>query len=198
MATAAESAGFHGLGFTDHPAPSQRWLDSGGHDALDPFVAMGFAAARTTTLRLIPNIVVLPYRNPFIVAKAGATLDLLSGGRFTLAVGAGYLKGEYAALGVGHAKRNDLFDEALDVIKAVWTTDDISLPVAISTPAASRRIPVRCPTRTHPSDRRQQQPGPPTGRRPRSGLVPLLGSARRGADLSHRRTRHSRAAGYGH
>ena len=46
---------------------------------------MGFAAARTTTLRLIPNIVVLPYRNPFVVAKSGATLDLLSDGRFTLA-----------------------------------------------------------------------------------------------------------------
>ncbi len=126
VASAAESAGFHGFGFTDHPAPSQRWLEAGGHDALDPFVAMGFAAAHTTTLRLIPNIVVLPYRNPFIVAKSGATLDLLSGGRFTLAVGAGYLKGEFAALGVDHAERNDLFDEALDVIKAIWTSDDVS------------------------------------------------------------------------
>ena len=126
VASAAESAGFHGFGFTDHPAPSQRWLESGGHDALDPFVAMGFAAARTTTLRLIPNIVVLPYRNPFIVAKAGATLDLLSGGRFTLAVGAGYLKGEFAALGVDHAERNELFDEALDVLTTIWTTDDVS------------------------------------------------------------------------
>jgi len=126
VASAAESAGFHGFGFTDHPAPSQRWLESGGHDALDPFVAMSFAAAHTTTLRLIPNIVVLPYRNPFIVAKAGATLDLLSGGRFTLAVGAGYLKGEFAALGVDHGERNDLFDEALDVIKAIWTADDVS------------------------------------------------------------------------
>ena len=88
---------------------------------------MGFAAARTTTLRLIPNIVVLPYRNPFVVAKAGATLDLLSEGRFTLAVGAGYLKGEFAALGVDHAERNELFDESLEVIKAIWTGDDVSL-----------------------------------------------------------------------
>lgn len=126
VATAAEAAGFHGFGFTDHPAPSQRWLDSGGHDALDPFVALGYAAAHTTTLRLIPNIVVLPYRNPFVVAKAAATLDVLSGGRFTLAVGAGYLKGEFAALGVDHAERNELFDEALDVLKAIWTGDDVS------------------------------------------------------------------------
>jgi len=127
LAAAAEAAGFGGFGFTDHPAPTQRWLEHGGHDALDPFVALAFAAARTTTLRLIPNIVVLPYRNPFVVAKAGATLDLLSGGRFTLAVGAGYLKREFAALGVDYDERNDLFDEALEVIRTIWTADDISL-----------------------------------------------------------------------
>jgi len=127
VASAAEAAGFHGFGFTDHPAPSHRWLEAGGHDTLDPFVAMAFAAARTTTLRLIPNIVVLPYRNPFLVAKAGATLDLLSGGRFTLAVGAGYLKAEFGALGVNPDERNDLFNEALDVLKAIWTADDVSI-----------------------------------------------------------------------
>lgn len=127
VAAAAESAGFHGFGFTDHPAPTQRWLDAGGHDALDPFVAMAFAAAHTTVLRLIPNIVVLPYRNPFIVAKAGATLDLLSGGRFTLAVGAGYLKREFAALGVDYDQRTALFDEALAVIRRIWTEDDLSI-----------------------------------------------------------------------
>jgi probable F420-dependent oxidoreductase len=126
VAAAAEAAGFHGFGFTDHPAPTQRWLEAGGHDALDPFVAMAFAAAHTTTLRLIPNIVVLPYRNPFVVAKSGASLDLLSGGRFTLAVGVGYLKREFAALGVDYEQRAELFDEALDVIRAIWTTDDVS------------------------------------------------------------------------
>jgi len=126
VAAAAEAAGIHGFGFTDHPAPSQRWLDAGGHDAVDPFVALGFAAARTTTLRLIPNIVVLPYRNPFVVAKSGATLDLLSGGRFTLAVGLGYLKREFAALGVNYDERAELFEEALQVIRAIWTGDDVS------------------------------------------------------------------------
>jgi probable F420-dependent oxidoreductase len=126
VAAAAEAAGFHGFGFTDHPAPSQRWLESGGHDAVDPFVAMGYAAAVTTSLRLIPNIVVLPYRNPFVVAKAGATLDLLSGGRFTLGVGVGYLKREFTALGVEFDERAELFEEALEVIRGIWTTDDFS------------------------------------------------------------------------
>ena len=49
VAAAAEAAGFDGFGFTDHPAPTQRWLESGGHDAVDPFVAMGFAAGRITS-----------------------------------------------------------------------------------------------------------------------------------------------------
>lgn len=126
VAAAAEKAGFSGFGFTDHPAPTERWLQAGGHDAVDPFVAMGFAAATTTTLRLIPNIVVLPYRNPFVVAKAGATLDLLSQGRFTLAVGVGYLKREFSALGVEFDERAALFEEALEVIRGIWTTDDFS------------------------------------------------------------------------
>jgi probable F420-dependent oxidoreductase len=126
IAKAAETAGFHGMGFTDHPAPTQRWLDAGGHDSLDPFVAMGFAAAHTETLRFIPNVVVLPYRNPFVVAKAGATLDVLSGGRFTLAVGVGYLKGEFAALGVEFDERTALVEESLDAVRAVWTGDDVS------------------------------------------------------------------------
>ena len=126
VAAAAEQAGFDGFGFTDHPAPTQRWLESGGHDALDPFVAMGFAAAVTSTLRLIPNLVVLPYRNPLLVAKAGATLDVLSGGRFVLAVGVGHLKPEFAALGVDYERRARIVDEGLDVIRRVWTEDDVS------------------------------------------------------------------------
>src|ERR1700739_5101951 len=127
VAAAAEKARFHGIGFGDHPAPPQRWLDAGGHDTLEPFVAMGFAAARTTTLRLIPNVLVLPYRNPFLVAKSGATLDLLSGGRFTLAVGVGYLKREFAALGVDFKERAALFDKTLDAIWGTWGPHDVSL-----------------------------------------------------------------------
>lgn len=126
FATAAEKAGFSGIGFTDHPAPTDRWLQAGGHDALDPFAALAFVAAVTDTIRLIPNVVVLPYRNPFLVAKAVATIDALSDQRFTLAVGTGYLKGEYKALGVDFDSRNTQFDEALDVLRGVWTQDDFS------------------------------------------------------------------------
>ena len=126
IARAAEAAGFAGIGFTDHPAPSHKWLHAGGHDALDPFVALAVVAATTERLRLIPNIVVLPYRNPFVVAKAAATLDALSGGRFVLSVATGYLRSEYRALGVDFDQRNALFDEALDVLRGVWTNDEFA------------------------------------------------------------------------
>lgn len=126
IAQAAEAAGFAGIGFTDHPAPSQKWLSAGGHDALDPFVALTMVAAVTERLRLIPNILVLPYRNPFLVAKSAATLDVLSDSRFTLSVATGYLRSEYRALGVDFDQRNLLFDEALTVMKGVWAQDEFA------------------------------------------------------------------------
>ncbi len=124
FAQAADAAGFDAMGFTDHPAPSQEWLASGGHDALDPFAALAFCAAVTERIRLMPHIVVLPYRNPFVVAKAVATIDVLSDGRFTLATAPGYMEAEYEALGVNFDDRQTLFDEAIEVMKGIWSQDD--------------------------------------------------------------------------
>src|SRR3954447_5706319 len=126
FAQTAEAAGFAGVAFTDHPAPSDKWLHAGGHDALDPFAALAFVAGVTSRIRLIPNIVVLPYRNPFLVAKSAATIDALSGGRFVLSVATGYLRSEFRSLGVDFERRNELFDEALAVLRGVWTTDEFS------------------------------------------------------------------------
>lgn len=126
FARTAEAAGFDGIAFTDHPAPSDKWLNAGGHDALDPFAALTYVAAVTERMMLIPNIVVLPYRNPFIVAKSAATIDALSGGRFVLSVATGYLRSEYRALGVDFEHRNDLFAEALEAMRGVWSTDEYS------------------------------------------------------------------------
>ncbi len=123
FAQAAEAAGFDAIGFTDHPAPTEKWLRHGGHDALDPFVALAFCAAVTERIRLMPNIVVLPYRNPFLLAKSIASLDVLSEGRFILATAAGYLRAEYEALGVDFEERNELFDEAIQALKGIWSTD---------------------------------------------------------------------------
>ena len=126
FARTAEDSGFGGLGFTDHPCPTDRWLKAGGHDAVDPFAALAFCAAITDRIKLIPNIVVVPYRNPFIMAKAIATVDTFSDGRFILATGTGYLKAEFRALGVDFNNRNQIFDEAIEAMIGIWTTDDFA------------------------------------------------------------------------
>lgn len=79
---------------------------------------LSLLGAVTTTLRLQTGILVLPYRNPFLVARAVASLDRVTGGRVTLSVGTGYLKGEYRALGVDFDRRNELTDEYLDAMTA--------------------------------------------------------------------------------
>lgn len=126
LAGAAEASGFSAAYVTEHPAPVERWRQSGGHDALDPFVALSFAAAATTDLKLLTNLTVVPYRNPFLLAKAVATLDRLSGGRVILGMGTGYLKGEYHAVGVDFDERNALFDESVEVMKLAWTGEPVT------------------------------------------------------------------------
>ena len=59
VAAAAEAAGFQGLAFTEHPAPGARWLDAGGHQTLDPFAALPFAAAATSRIRLLTYLCML-------------------------------------------------------------------------------------------------------------------------------------------
>ena len=121
MSVALENAGIDACYVTDHPAPDAEWLQQGmGHDALDPFAAFAFVAAATTRLRLHTNIVVMAYRNPFLTAKSAATVQVLSGGRLILGVGAGYQKSEFEALGIDFHKRGKIFDEALEVIRMAW------------------------------------------------------------------------------
>ncbi len=126
VARAAEAAGFGGFAFTEHPSPGARWLASGGHQSLDPFVALAHVAAVTTSMRLLTYLSVIPYRNPLLLAKTAATVDKLSGGRFVLGVGTGYLKGEFRALGVDIEERNELFDEALEVLPLHWSGEPFS------------------------------------------------------------------------
>jgi probable F420-dependent oxidoreductase len=126
MAQVLERAGIDAAYVTDHPAPADRWLESGGHHALDPFVALAFAAAATTRLLLHTNIIVMPYRNPFMTAKSVASLDVLSGGRVIMGIGSGYLEGEFKALGAIFTGRGAVMDEAIELMKQVWTGRSVS------------------------------------------------------------------------
>ena len=141
-ARAAEDAGFAAVFVTDHPAPPAQWLDRGGHHTLDPFVALSFAAAVTSRIRLQTNLFVPAYRHPLLSAKAIATLDVLSGGRVVLGVGAGYLEGEFAAVGADFDRRNDVLDEALVTMKAAWTGEPVDGVVCRPTPLQQPHPPV--------------------------------------------------------
>lgn len=120
VAQAVEACGYDAISFSEHPAPSAKWLAAGGHESLDQTSALAFCAAVTSRVRLMTYLLVLPYHNPFLAAKALSTVDLLSGGRLTVVAGTGYLRSEFLALNVDMSQRNELFDESLEVLRGVW------------------------------------------------------------------------------
>lgn len=116
----AERLGFDAVNVTDHPAPNEPWTRT-GHDTLDPFVALSFAAAATSTVKLHTNLLVLGYRNPILTAKAVASLDVLSGGRTIVGVGVGYLEAEFDALGGDFGDRARRADDSLTAMRKAWS-----------------------------------------------------------------------------
>jgi probable F420-dependent oxidoreductase len=94
---------------------------------LDPLVAMSYAVARTERLKVGPSVMVLPGRNPVVLAKALASLDRLSGGRVLPAFGLGVANAvEHQAFGVDRRDRAPWFDEALPLMRRLWTGDEVT------------------------------------------------------------------------
>ena len=95
-------------------------------DCPDPLVGMAFAVARTTKLKVGMSVMVLPGRNPVVLAKSLASLDRLSNGRLLPAfgIGVGWLEEEFDALGISWAKRGKRTDEYMEAMRALWAEDD--------------------------------------------------------------------------
>jgi len=127
VARAAEAAGFESLWGGEHvvlPDPQAPPSPLGPGDRIvDPVVALAFLAAVTTRVRLGTGIIILPQRNPLVLAKELATLDVLSNGRLIFGVGVGYLEPEFRALGAPFEDRGRVADEYLAAIRAIWTQD---------------------------------------------------------------------------
>lgn len=123
-AAAVEETGFDGIAVTDHPFPTSAWLPS-GHHALDPFVALTVMATATTGTRLITDVLVAGYRHPYLLAKSIASLDVVSGGRLCVGIGAGYQRGEFDALGAQFSGRGALFDSMLDAVYRALSGDEV-------------------------------------------------------------------------
>lgn len=126
LAAAYEELCFDAAYVTDHPAPDDRWLEAGGHHAMEPTVALAAAAAATRTLLVHTNVYVVPYRNPFLAAKALASLDVVSSGRLIAGVAAGYLRSEFGALGVDFDDRTERLEDTLRLLPRIWGDASVS------------------------------------------------------------------------
>ena len=88
---------------------------------VDPLIALTAVAAQTKTLKLGTGVNILPQTNPIYLAKQAASLDLVSNGRFMLGVGIGWLKEEFAALGVPYERRGARFDDYIQAMRKLWS-----------------------------------------------------------------------------
>jgi len=114
LATVADRSGLDLVSFQDHPYQEQ---------FLDTWTLLSFVAARTSRVRITPNVLNLPLRDPVIVARAVASLDLLSGGRAELGIGAGAFWDAIEAMGgrrLSAGQSVDALEEAIDVIRSLW------------------------------------------------------------------------------
>jgi len=125
MARLAEELGFDSVWAGEHVVvPSPRVAPSPmepDDPILDPLVHLAFVAGATERLLLGTGIIILPQRNPLVLAKQAASLDVLSGGRLLLGIGAGYLEPEMTAVGVPMADRGTRTDDHLAAMRAMWS-----------------------------------------------------------------------------
>jgi probable F420-dependent oxidoreductase len=133
MALHAERLGFDSIWYAEHPAvpveSASPFPSTGGaipwtySHFTDPYIALARASAVTTKLKLGTGITLVPQRNPLLLAKEVAALDLHSGGRFIFGIGTGWLKEEVEMFGGNFQRRWTQTREALDVMKALWRED---------------------------------------------------------------------------
>jgi probable F420-dependent oxidoreductase len=154
IARLAEGVGFESLWAGEHvvlPDPREPPSPMEPRDRiLDPVIALTFLAAQTHRVRLGTGIIILPQRNPLVLAKELASLDVLSAGRFIFGIGVGYLEPEFRALGIPFAERGARTDDYLAAMRAIWSDDQ---------PAHQGRFVQFTHVQSHPQP--VQQPGPP-------------------------------------
>ena len=146
LAQLAEALGFDSVWAGEHvvvPSPRAAPSPMEPEDPiLDPLVHLGFVAAATERVLLATGIIILPQRNPLVLAKQAASLDVLSGGRLLLGIGAGYLEPEFEVLGADFANRNDVTDDAIVKMKQAWTGESIDGHTMRPTPAQAGGPPI--------------------------------------------------------
>jgi probable F420-dependent oxidoreductase len=123
LVQAGEELGYHDVWFGDHVVVPGYATHLTRPDWIDPLAACAFVLGRTSRIRVGTDVLVAPYRHPALVAKMVASVDRVGDGRITLGVGTGYLRGEFAILGLDPAERGEVTDEFLDVVRLLWDTE---------------------------------------------------------------------------
>lgn len=138
VATTAERVGFESVWTVEHViwpeayssqypySPTGKMPGDSSSPIPDPLIWLSFAAAHTTTIRLATGILIVPQRNPLVLAKTVASLDLLSDGRLDLGIGVGWLEEEFDALKVPFADRGRRTDDYIAAMQALWAADDVT------------------------------------------------------------------------
>lgn len=140
-----EAAGFESLWVGDHIALPADAPDSATEPRLEALTALTYLAAVTERIRLGVGVLVLPQRQPVLLAKQLTSLDVLSGGRLTVGIGVGHVQAELAAFGVTMAERAARTDEYLDVVLTLWRQDQhytgrfVTLDGVVQHPAPAQR-----------------------------------------------------------
>jgi probable F420-dependent oxidoreductase len=158
IAREVERRGFESFFLPEHThvPVARRSLHPGGEDLMgaalkgyDPLVGLAVVAASTERLRIGTGVCLIPQHDPIVFAKQVATLDVLSGGRVILGVGAGWNREEMANHGVDPARRWDVMREKVLAIKRIWTEDEASFAGEFVRFAAIRQEP-KPAQRPHP------------------------------------------------
>ena len=131
LARGIEDAGYDEIDLFEHvtvghPIPGRSETREAAPELLEPLVTLGAISAVTHRIRLGTGILVLPQRQPALVAKQVATLDVLSNGRVRLGVGVGWQRSEYESLGVPFAERGRRIDEAITLMRRYWTEPSVT------------------------------------------------------------------------
>ncbi|MEM7252247.1 MAG: LLM class F420-dependent oxidoreductase [Pseudomonadota bacterium] len=138
VVVAAENAGFDTVFCIEHVVIPSEYESvypygadgrfPGGPSAVlpDPLIWMTYAAAHTQRIHFMTGVMILPLRNPLVLAKQLATMDVMSSGRMELGIGVGWLREEFDALGIEFSRRGRRTDEHIKAMRAVWSQDDVA------------------------------------------------------------------------
>jgi probable F420-dependent oxidoreductase len=144
-----EDLGFESVWFADHVAIPAYARDRFNPPMLEPLALAGWVLAKHDALRVGTDVLVAPYRHPLLVAAMAGSIQRLSGGRLTLGIGIGYLRGELAALGVQPEQRALITDDTLRALRTAWSGEG-PRTFAGRTVAFEDIVPVAVPTEPVP------------------------------------------------